>query len=166
MRRMEPRFEILREKKLVGRRLKMSFARNKTFKLWKSFMPERKNIMNSIGTDLYSVQIYGINFDFKAFNPDEEFEKWATIEVRDFYSIPDKMESLIIPEGLYAVFIHKGPASDGHKTFSYIFGKWLPESGYKLDNRPHFEILGSKYKNDQPDSEEEVWIPIKKAGDQ
>jgi AraC family transcriptional regulator len=160
---MEHRFEILKEKRFVGRRLKMSFAENRTFELWRSFMPERKNILNSIGNELYSVQIYGINFDFKVFNPDEEFEKWATIEVSDINSIPDKMESLIIPEGFYAVFIHKGRASDGHKSFSYIFGEWLPESGYELDNRPHFEILGSKYKNDQPDSEEEIWIPLKKA---
>jgi AraC family transcriptional regulator len=26
------------------------------------------------------------------------------------------------------------------------------------DDRPHFEILGDKYKNDHPDSEEEIWI--------
>ena len=30
-----------------------------------------------------------------------------------------------------------------------------------LDQRPHFEILGSKYKNENPASEEEVRIPIK-----
>ncbi|MGK2861531.1 MAG: GyrI-like domain-containing protein [Chitinophagaceae bacterium] len=45
--------------------------------------------------------------------------------------------------------------------FSYIFNTWLPPSGYDLDNRPHFEILGEKYKNDDPLSEEEIWIPIK-----
>ena len=32
---------------------------------------------------------------------------------------------------------------------------------YTLDDRPHFEILGEKYKNQDPDSEEELWIPIK-----
>jgi AraC family transcriptional regulator len=32
---------------------------------------------------------------------------------------------------------------------------------YFLDDRPHFEILGDKYKNGDPDSEEEIWIPIK-----
>jgi AraC family transcriptional regulator len=42
----------------------------------------------------------------------------------------------------------------------YIFNTWLPKSGYQLDRRPHFEILGEKYKNNNPDSEEEIWIPI------
>ncbi|EPE83362.1 GyrI-like small molecule binding domain protein [Leptospira noguchii str. 1993005606] len=43
----------------------------------------------------------------------------------------------------------------------YIFQEWLPNSGYKL--KPHFELLGSKYKNNDPTSEEEVWIPIVKV---
>ncbi|MFM9945765.1 MAG: GyrI-like domain-containing protein, partial [Bacteroidia bacterium] len=42
-----------------------------------------------------------------------------------------------------------------------IYGTWIPNSEYNLDNRPHFEILGEKYKNNHPDSEEEIWIPIK-----
>ena len=71
------------------------------------------------------------------------------------------METYILPGGLYAVFLHKGAATTGPKTFQYIFGTWLPESDYSLDIRPHFEILGEKYKNDDPDSEEEIWIPIK-----
>jgi AraC family transcriptional regulator len=71
------------------------------------------------------------------------------------------MESFLLTGGLYAVFIHKGSASAGPKTFQYIFGTWIPNSIYDVDNRPHFEILGNKYKNEDPDSEEEVWIPIK-----
>ena len=37
----------------------------------------------------------------------------------------------------------------------------MPASEYILDKRPHFEILGEKYKNDDPASEEEVWIPVR-----
>lgn len=32
---------------------------------------------------------------------------------------------------------------------------------YEIDFRPHFEILGEKYKNNDPGSEEEVWIPVR-----
>ncbi len=72
------------------------------------------------------------------------------------------METIVTPTGLYAVFIHKGPASEGKKTYEFIFGVWLPESDYELDNRPHFAVMGEKYKNNAPDSEEELWIPIEK----
>ena len=52
-------------------------------------------------------------------------------------------------------------ASEFSKTMQHIFTRWLPESNYRLDNRPHFEVLGERYKNNDPNSEEEVWIPIK-----
>jgi len=126
-------------------------------------MPGRKGIHNTAGTDLYSIEVYSPSY-WDKFSPDREFEKWAAVEVTDFGSIPDDMEAIVLPEGLYAVFIHKGPASAGPQTYGYIFGTWLPGSGFVLDNRPHFALMGSKYKNDDPDSEEEIWIPIKPKG--
>ena len=159
---MIPDIRTLEEKKLVGKQLVMTYGNNKTFELWRSFMPERKNILNTTGPDLYSVQIYNKNFDFSKFNTDEKFEKWATIEVSDFSSVPEGMSTLVIPAGLYAVFLHKGPASEGPKSFGYIYGTWLPDSEYVIDSRPHFEILGSRYKNDDPSSEEEIWVPVRK----
>ncbi len=54
-----------------------------------------------------------------------------------------------------------GPASKGPETYRNIFETWLPASGYVLDNRPHFAVMGEKYRNEDPDSEEEIWIPIK-----
>src|SRR5215216_4511817 len=107
---MQPRMETIEEKKLVGRRMNMSFYENKTFELWRSFMPRRKEITNNIGSDLYSVELYDLLF-YKSFDPSKEFEKWAAIEVQDFESVPDEMETLVIPSGPYAVFVHKGPAS-------------------------------------------------------
>jgi len=157
---MEPRFEMTNEMKIVGIKLCMSVASNKTFMLWNTFMPRRREIRNNIGNDLYSMQVYGHSY-FDVYNPDSLFDKWAGIQVTDFDAVPDSMETYIIPKGLYAVFIHKGPASEGARTFQYIFGTWLPNSGYVVDDRPHFEILGGKYKNDSPDSEEEVWVPVK-----
>ena len=157
---MKPRIETLAEKKLIGKRVITSFSNDKTFELWKSFMPRRKEILNNIGSELYSMQIYESLF-FNHFNPATAFEKWATIEVTDFNSIPKDMESFILPGGLYAVFLYKGTAGAASNTFQYILGTWLPNSEYDLDNRPHFEILGEKYKNEDPDSEEEIWIPIK-----
>ncbi|HKO82751.1 MAG TPA: GyrI-like domain-containing protein [Chitinophagaceae bacterium] len=154
---MKPSFKILSEKKLVGKRMKMSFADNKTFELWKSFMPHRKEISNNLTTDLISMQVYDHSFDFSNFNQHTSFEKWAVVEVADFDMIPDGMETYILTGGLYAVFIHKGTAN----TFQYIFTSWLPSSDYLLDSRPHFELLGEKYRNNDPDSEEEIWIPIR-----
>ena len=157
---MQPRIETLTEKKIIGKRLTMSFADNQTFKLWQSFVPRRKEIKNNLTTELFSMQVYPQSFDFTFSNLKAEFEKWAAIEVADFETLPTEMETYILTGGLYAVFDYKGLSTD-IKIFEYIFGTWLPSSDYILDNRTHFEILGDKYKNNDPNSEEEIWIPIK-----
>lgn len=154
------KFENLEEKKLIGKRTTMSFSDNKTPALWKSFMARRKEIQNAGGPDLFSVEIYP-PFFFDNFDPTAQFEKWAAVEVTDFATVPKEMETLVLPSGLYAVFIHKGPAGDGPKTYNYIFTVWLPRSGYAIDARPHFALMGNKYKHDDMASEEEIWIPVK-----
>lgn len=156
---MKPKIEILKGKKLIGNRLTMSLANNRTGELWKSFMPRRREISNNVSNDLISIQIYNANY-FSEFSPANEFEKWATIEVSDYDNVPKDMETFILPSGLYAVFHYKGSSTDS-SIFQYIFGTWLPYSSYLLDNRPHFEVLGEKYKNADPNSEEEIWIPIR-----
>jgi AraC family transcriptional regulator len=156
---MNPRIEMLPKTKLIGKRIILSLSNNKTAELWKSFMPRRKEIKNNIDTDLYSMQKYDASY-FNTFNPNTEFEKWAAVAVTDFNEIPEAMEPITLVGGLYAVFVHKGDVSTASKTFEYIFGKWLPNSEYVLDDRLHFELLGEKYKNNDPDSEEEIWIPI------
>ena len=160
---MESRTENLVEKKLIGKRIRTSFSNNRTFELWNTFMPKRKEIKNIIGTELYSIQIYEPLF-FDNFDPKKEFEKWATMEVTDFNIVPDGMETFILQSGLYAVFLYHGAASAAAPAFRYILDTWLPGAGYSLDHRPHFEILGEKYKNEDPTSEEEIWIPIKPKG--
>jgi AraC family transcriptional regulator len=159
---MQPRIELLPGKKLVGKRLKMTLAEDKTFQLWSGFMPRRKEIKHSVSSDFISMQVYTQPMIFKDFTPHTEFEKWAAVEVSEYENIPDEMETYILNGGLYAVFIHKGLAGDFPQTAQYIFGSWLPNAEYELDQREHFELLGSKYKNNDPSSEEEVWIPIKK----
>jgi AraC family transcriptional regulator len=158
---MESRFETMQEKKLIGKRMRMSLLDNKTPNLWKSFMVDKHQIKNAVNTDLYSMQIYDTDY-FLNFNPGKEFVKYAMVEVENFEEIPNGMEAFTLQKGLYVVFTYRGPASGGGKAFQYIFQEWMPSSEYSIDNRPHFELLGVNYKNEDPDSEEEIWIPIKK----
>lgn len=154
---MHPRIELLPEKRLVGKRIKMSLAENKTGELWRNFMPRRREIPNNLTNDLISMQVY--SEPMRLGDLHQVFDKWATIEVTDFGAIPKDMETYLLPAGLYAVFLYKGLSTDT-KVFEYIYGTWLPNSNYILDHRPTFEILGEKYRNNDPSSEEEIWIPI------
>lgn len=154
-----PRIEKITEKKLVGICINMSLADNKTGLLWQSFMPKRAQIKHAVSSDLISLQVYASDY-FVHFNPTNSFEKWACTEVTTFDDLPEGFTTLLLAEGLFAVFHYKGLNTDT-SIFQYIYGVWLPSSSYVLDNRPHFEVLGEKYKNNDPNSEEEIWIPIK-----
>ena len=161
MKPTQPEIKKLEVRKLVGKSIKTSFANNQTSELWRNFMPGKDAIENTVSNDLYAVEIYDSTQFFKHYDPNKEFEKWAAIEVNNFDSVPENMETLVIPEGLYAVFAYKGKGSEATKTYQYILGTWIPNSEYELDDRPHFALMGKKYKNEDPDSEEELWFPVK-----
>jgi AraC family transcriptional regulator len=157
---LTPKIVTTNEKKLVGKKMTMSYADYRIGALWGSFMPRRKEITNSLNNDLISMVVYQPTH-FANFKPTNEFERWAAVEVDSFDHVPKEMETYTLPAGLYAVFLYKGTSIDIASFYQHIFTIWLPNSEYTLDDRAHFEVLGEKYKNNDPSSEEEIWIPIK-----
>jgi AraC family transcriptional regulator len=157
---MAPRITTSNEKKLVGKRMTMSYADYRIGQLWGSFMPRRKEITNSLNNDLISMVVYQPTH-FIDFKPSNEFERWAAVEVENYDHMPNEMETYTLSAGLYAVFLYQGTSTDIARFYQNIFTVWLPNSAYTLDDRAHFEVLGEKYKNNDPSSEEEIWIPIK-----
>lgn len=157
---MTPRIEIIQPKKLVGQQLSMSINDNQTGQLWGAFASKIKDIPHRVATDKISLQVYPTNY-FRHFNPNTPFVKWALVEVTNFENTPNNLEKFDLEGGLHAVFDYKGASNDS-RIFEYIYNTWLPHSEYQLDDRPHFEVLGEKYKNNDPNSEEEIWIPVKK----
>jgi len=156
----EPVIVVITSKICLGKCLEMSLADNKVGQLWQSFMPLARQISNRTNTEVLSVQVHPADY-FEAFDPTKTFEKWAVVELTAVPStIPEGMDILVIPAGLYAVFHYKGLSSDS-SIFRYIFNDYLPASIYELDQRPHFEVLGDKYKNMDPNSEEDIYIPIR-----
>lgn len=156
---MTPTIITIPEKRCIGMCQDMSFADYKAHEVWQRFMPRRNEIENRLGQHFLSVQVTDANF-WSNFNPNTTFQKWAVAEVTIYSSLPEGMETITIPSGLYAVFIYKGDGTDAPAFFESIFTEWLPNSDYQLGDRPHFELLGEKYQRGNPNSEEEVYIPI------
>jgi AraC family transcriptional regulator len=157
---MEPRIEIMPPGRFIGMRLRMSFAGLKTRELWQAFMPGKKEITGIDGPFLYSMEVYPDGF-FEPFDPTAGFDKWACVKVSNTAAVPEGMEVLPLEGGIYAVFLYQGPPSRAAQFYGSIYGVWLPGSGYRLDNRPHFAVMGEKYKGEAEDSEEEIWIPVR-----
>lgn len=156
----EPKIEKLQKMQLVGKHITMSLSNNRTAELWGAFMPVRNSVLRRANDNYYSVEVYPEGY-FEHFNPNTEFEKWAAVKVEEVTDLPEAMESLTVPEGLYAVFSFKGTPVNVPQFMQQIFGVWLPHSKYQLDNRPHFALMGEKYKNNDPESEEDFWVPVR-----
>ena len=155
---MAPDVREIPGKFLAGFRRRTSFVNDLTSELWREFRLREGSIEGRVGSESYSVKVYDPGYSFANFDPAAEFEKWAAAEV----SGPvDAFEFLAVPAGEYAVFTHKGTAAEAPRTFGHIFGQWLPNSSYMLDQRPHFEVLPQNYDPFDPESEEEIWIPIR-----
>lgn len=158
---MEPKIEWLDAKKLLGMHTSMSVVNNQTANLWKAFRPRINEIEQIKSTDFFSLEVYPSLDYFSTFDPAAVYQKWAAVEVASWENIPDGMGKLLVPEGLYAIFRYRGSARKAAGFYQYIYGEWIPKSAYQLDNRPHFALMGAKYQGDHPESEEDLFIPIK-----
>lgn len=161
----EPRIVVQGPKCLIGFSQEMCYADDQTGNLWRKFMPRRKEIKHLISEDKYSLQIFGDDF-WATGDENTPFTKWAGMVVSSDDDIPPGMKALKLTGGTYAVFIHMGRSGDFPATLKFILEDWMPRSGYEPDSsRPQYEVLGSKYINDDPASEEEVWFPVKPSSD-
>lgn len=152
---MNPKIINCPEKKVIGMRSEMQRHQyNHIVSLWKGFMPRKKELHNLLTTELIAIQVY-----YDVLNAERPFTIWACAEVSDFNEIPTGMEAFTIPSGTYAVFHHKG--QDASQLYPYIMREWLPNSAYHIDDRPHFQVMGDKYNNGSPDSEEDFYVPVK-----
>ena len=152
---MNPRIIKLQEKKVIGIKSQMlQQDYGKIVALWKQFIPRHLEIKNRANREFIALQEYTHFGNFEV-----PFDIWACAEVLNLDIIPDAMTSKTIPDGLYAVFLHKG--MNARATYQRIMTQWLPNSGYTIDNRPHFQVMGEKYQNGSPDSEEDFYVPVK-----
>ena len=159
---MKPEIVTIPERKLVGMCITTSISFDETAALWQNFMARHKEIKDIAQPGFYSMQIYPEDFKVEEFTEETKFERWAAVEVKHFNDLPAGMSKRILAGGTYAVFTHVGPVKTFVNTSNYIYGTWLPNSKYELDARAHFERLGEKYYGpDHPESEEEIWVPIK-----
>lgn len=141
---------------LCGFSAPMSLQNFAPWTLWPRLMPLIPTMGHRATSDLISLRTFKA---IPVFGPtaDPSFTYWAGAEV---LAPMDGLEHLELPGGTYAVFHYKGRSTDS-TIWRYIYSQWIPNSAWELDDRPHFERLGAKYKNDDPDSEELIYIPIR-----
>lgn len=74
--------------------------------------------------------------------------------------IPHGMTEVLISEGKYAKFTHKGHLVDSGDTARKIWNVWMPESGLKILDGLSIEVYGPKFDRDSANSEFDILVPI------
>ncbi|HIJ64784.1 MAG TPA: AraC family transcriptional regulator [Candidatus Hydrogenedentes bacterium] len=92
---------------------------------------------------------------------DGSFSYIICAEVSSFDEAPDGMVARTVPAAKYAVFTSKGKVPDSVQDMGrYIFGTWLPKSGYEHADTEDFEVYDERFTGLE-DSEVDIYIPIK-----
>jgi AraC family transcriptional regulator len=149
-----PRFEDAKPLLIAGLQRRFN---GDTFReipgLWERFVPYMGNIDGQIGGEAYGVMFGGDGAG--------SFEYLSGVQVARAERLPAGFTTVSIPAQRYAVFAHRGPVSEIHRTAHAIWTKWLPESGYQAAAAPNFERYPAGFDPDTDHTGVELWIPVK-----
>jgi AraC family transcriptional regulator len=144
----EPTFITKPAFTVVGLRISTKPKSPEISELWSKFVPRMDEIKVSEPYASYGVMAsVDDSLDYMAGNPAENEN-----------TLPTGMSAWTIDENTYAVFetvMQKLP-----ETFDYIFGTWLPTSGYQHASGPLLERYGEAFSPENPVVA--IYIPVKK----
>jgi len=148
--------------KIIGLSSQTNQKNNTVPQLWQDFMKREKEIKNIVKPEFFlGVCVNDKNADYKQFTEDTLFTEVVGKAVKNFDHIPEGMLTRTLPPYKYAVFTHKGSLENLRATYDYIYGTWLPKSGYEFGDTDDFEWYGEDYQLGNPDSELYIYIPVK-----
>jgi len=120
--------------------------------LWDLFVPRMDEV--PYGAEPYVS--YGLIDHFK---PElGQLDYMAGNAVAQVVDLPADMTRWDVPANTYAVF--ETTLATISDTFDYIYGAWLPTSGYQQVTGPYFERYGETFSPDNPTLA--IYIPVAK----
>jgi AraC family transcriptional regulator len=98
------------------------------------------------GRDLLipAARSFGIYYDDPNTVPAAQLRSDACITIAQNVTPDGECRLTHTPGGRCAVLVHVGPYAELERPYKWLYGVWLPESGYEPDNKPCFE----EYLND------------------
>ena len=105
---------------------------------------------------------YGFNLCEPGFTPGAPFDYLAAVGVSAEGRVPEGMEAISFPAGLYCVVTRQGVIDEIGAAYRYYWDTWLPQSGYRdRCGAASFEFYDDRYRgNHDPASIMELWFPI------
>lgn len=95
-----------------------------------------------------------------------QFYYMAAVEVEKDAYLPEGVYKQVVPKATYAVFAVNGNNTKGEiaKAFRYIYGVWLPNSDYCIDDKltADFEYYDERWDCQSKAAQLELYIPVKR----
>ena len=85
------------------------------------------------------MRVMGIPLDNPDITPKDKCRYYACLAVDDRAEAEGEVGVMTIRKGAYAVGRFTGAGDIFKKAYSYMYGEWLPKSGYQPDDAPAFE---------------------------
>ncbi len=131
-------------------------TRSRIPQLWQRFAGLMAEVPGRVGDATFGV-CNGMN------HQTGEFTYYAAVETSQ-PQLCGEFELCEVPAAEYAVFTHEGSLAHILDTVGYIFGSWLPESGYETTGTPDFELYDGRFDPQKDCGEFEYWIPVTRTG--
>lgn len=156
---MEPKFVETEEFKIIGMMANFNDDTKKGIPdLWNIFAPRMGEVTARIEGTTYGVC-------FPTALDDENFDYMAAVPVENFGTVPEGMVARTVPAHKFAVFTHKTGEDSLHndlqKSVQYIWGTWLPNSGYEHAKVPDFELYDERMDPMTGKGEFDLYLPVK-----
>jgi AraC family transcriptional regulator len=105
---------------------------------------------------------FGIYYDDPSATPKNALRSDACLTVPEDWSPAGPLETREIRGGRYAAILHVGPYAELERTYKWVYGTWLAQSGEEPADAP----LVEEYLNDArtvPPSKlrTEIWLPLR-----
>ncbi len=105
--------------------------------------------------------VIGIYPDDPFSMPEKQLTSHACLIFDSPVLIPANLEPIKISGGLHAVLRHQGPYADMRLAYQWLYGEWLPKSGYLVADSPVFEIYLNHPRDTVPrDLMVDICLPI------
>ncbi|GAA0180174.1 AraC family transcriptional regulator [Clostridium sediminicola] len=143
-----------KELKLVGIEYIEKYNKTTFNKMLTDFVSKKDDIQNTVNPDI----IIGIcHYNVYDFDPNiNKIHYMFCTEVKDFKDIPKDMVTKTLSKKDYLVFLHKASRDKIGDADRYIYGSFLPKSGYELLEGE--DLVMFDYKKD---NETKLFVPIK-----
>ena len=108
-----------------------------------------------------NTQMQAVFYDDPDLVETDDLRSAACVPCGEDLDLPDGVEELRRPAGAYAKLEYTGPYADMKDAYRWLYGVWLPSSGYEISERPGFETyLNSPVDTKPEDLRSDIYLPV------